>query len=440
VGVRTLNFTSAGLSNVVSSNVVITAGDLAGLEIVTQPVRTIAGENILGSGDAALQVRARDLFTNNVSGVNVTPSPEGFFFAGSGAPVVTDSNGIASFATLSTTEAGAGYTIAFSSGAFSTNSAQFNVIPATPEDLIVLQQPFGGVVGSLLAPNPRVQLTDRFGNPTTSATPYNIGVRMIGSTFTGGSTTAEVTGAEGRATFDNLTPATNGTGVVLEFDIDGEPVAVSAPFNIIGTNEFQPNEVKFVSLTGSTEDLEVGLSRTLTATLLNAAGQAVTNSSTNVVFAAVPGTGGTVSGLTNVAATNGLATNIVTGATPGEVVLTASVGSVLSEQLSFTVTGVELAILRIERTSSDPAAFAIVPQASGEEMTVQSAPGDPVVHITFRVNPRHNFTVWKAPSLDGAWTAELQGTAMEVETIVELPVAPDEVKAFYRISAEPSSN
>jgi hypothetical protein len=282
-------------------------------------------------------------------------------------------------------------------------------------------------------------LTDRFGNPTTAATPYNIGVRMIGSTFTVGSTTSVMTGVEGKATFTSLIPATNGSGVFLEFDIDGAPVARSDQFNIIGTNQFQPNEVKFVSLTGSEEDLEVGATRALTATLLNAAGQTVTNSSTNVSFAAIPGTGGSVSGLTNVPATRGVATNVVTGATAGAVAVSASVGAVASEQLSFTVTGVELAILRIERTTSDPAAFAIVPRSASDDMTVQSVPGAPVVQITFKVNPKNNFTVWKAPSLGGVWTAELQGTAQDVETIVELPVAPDEGSAFYRISAEPAS-
>jgi len=443
VGVRTLSFTSTGLTGITSSNVTITPGDLAGLSILTQPVRTVAGENILGSGDAALRVRATDSFTNNVPGINVTPAADGFFFAGGSSPAATDSNGVASFATLSTTEAGTNYFIAFSSGAFSTNSARFNVIPATPEDLLILQQPFGGVVNSVLSPNPKVQLTDRFGNPTTSATPYNIGVRMIGSTFTGGSTTSVMTGAEGMATFANLVPATNGLGVVLEFDIDGAPVAVSDPFNILATNEFQPNMVSFVSLAGSAADLEVGTARTLVATLLNAAGQTVTNSTANVTFAAVPGTGGTVSGLATVGASNGVASNTVTGLTAGEVILRASApsgsGTVTSDPLSFTVVGVELAIIRIERTTSNPATFAMVPSSEDAGVTVQSAPGEPVVQITFKVNPKHNFTVWKAPSLESEWTAELQGTSEDVETIVELPVAPDESKAFYRISAEPSS-
>ncbi len=444
VGERTLSFTSTnGLTGVTSSIVTITPGDLAGLSILTQPVRTVAGENILGSGDAALRVRATDSFTNNVPGISVTPAPDGFFFAGSSAPVATDSNGVASFASLSTTEAGANYFIAFSSGAFSTNSARFNVIPATPEDLLILQQPFGGVVNSVLSPNPKVQLTDRFGNPTTSATPYNIGVRMIGSTFSGGSTASVMTGAEGMATFNNLIPATNGLGVVLEFDIDGAPVAVSTPFNILATNAFQPNVVSFVSLAGSAADLEVGTPRTLVATLLNAAGQTVTNSSANVTFAAVPGTGGSVSGLATVGASNGIASNTVTGLTAGEVILSASApsgsGTATSEALSFTVVGVELAILRIERTTSNPAAFAMVPQPKDAGMTVESAPGEPVVQITFKVNPGHNFTVWKAPSLGGAWAEELSGTAQDVETIVELPISPAEGQGFYRISAEPGA-
>jgi len=101
---------------------------------------------------------------------------------------------------------------------------------------------------------------------------------------------------------------------------------------------------------------------------------------------------------------------------------------------------VELAILRIERTTSNPAVFAMVPQSEDSGMTVQSVAGEPVVQITFKVNPGHNFTVWKAPSLGGAWTEELSGTAQDIETIVELPIAPAEGRGFYRISAEPGAS
>ena len=101
--------------------------------------------------------------------------------------------------------------------------------------------------------------------------------------------------------------------------------------------------------------------------------------------------------------------------------------------------GVELAILRIERTTSNPAVFAMVPQPKDAGMTVQSAPGETVVQITFKVNPGHNFTVWKAPSLSADWAEELSGTAQDVETIVELPISPAEGQGFYRISAEPGA-
>ena len=425
-GTRTLRFSSAGLTSVDSAAVVVGPGAATGLSITRQPIQTVAGAMILGTAKQALAVRATDAFGNNVPGVNVTPQANGFFFAGPATPVSTDSAGLATFDTLSTTEAGVGYTIGFSAGSSSVTSAEFNVLPDTPASLLVLQQPFSGVVNSPLRPAPKVQLTDRFGNATTSVTPYNIGVTITNSSFTGGSVTRIMTAADGTAIFNDLVPASEGTGAVLNFDIDGKPVATSAPFNILGSGQ-DPQTVVFVRLEGSEEDLLAGGERILTATLLNAQGEAVTSgpaSTGSVVFSQLTGTGGTVSGLKAVTASAGVAALAIRGAEPGEVVVSATYGGIESEPIQFTVTGVEARIIRFQSSAG------AVTKAAGAE-----APAYATYELTFEVTPGADYEVQFLDNLGLAWQTVLTGKSDAAELTVELPVSPTQQRGFWRVRA-----
>ena len=430
-GSRTLRFSSAGLTAAESQTVVLGPGTATGLSITRQPVQAVAGELILSSSDASLAVRATDAFGNNVPGIAITPQANGFFFAGTAAAATTDSSGVATFGDLSTTEAGRSYTIAFQGGVLSATSAEFNVVPATPASLLVLQQPFSGVVDSPLRPAPKVQLTDRFGNPTTSVTPYDIGVRISASSFTSASITRVRSTSDGTAIFNDLVPAEAATGAVLNFDIDGTPVASSSAFNILGSGQ-DPETVTSILIGGSQEDLLAGEQRVFTATLLNAQGTPVTSgpsSSASVTFASADGTGGTLSGLGNAAAVGGIASITVTGGNPGEVSVSAASESLTSGSLDFTVIGVEARIIRF----AQPQATANVAPAVRTASTASD-----IYHtfeLTFAVTPKANYEVQFVDSLGGVWQTVFTGKSEAEELTVELPVSSTQVRGFWRVRA-----
>ena len=430
-GSRTLRFTSSGVTAVDSQAVVLGPGAATGLTVTSQPVQAVAGEIIRSSSNNPLEVRATDAFGNNVPGIAITPEANGFFFAGTAAAATTDSSGVATFADLSTTEAGRSYTIAFQGGVLSATSAEFNVVPATPASLLVLQQPFSGVVDSPLRPAPKVQLTDRFGNPTTSVTPYNIGVRISASSFTSASITRVRSTSDGTAIFNDLVPAEAATGAVLNFDIDGTPVANSSAFNILGSGQ-DPETVTSILIGGSQEDLLAGEQRIFTATLLNAQGTPVTSgpsSSASVTFASADGTGGTLSGLGNAAAVGGIASITVTGGNPGEVSVSAASESLTSGSLEFTVIGVEARIIRF----AQPQATANVAPAVRTASTASD-----IYHtfeLTFEVTPKANYEVQFLDSLGGVWQTVFTGKSEAEELTVELPVSPTQVRGFWRVRA-----
>lgn len=430
-GSRTLRFSSTNVTAVDSQVVVLGPGAATGLSITRQPVQAVAGESILSLSDESLAVRATDAFGNNVPEIAITPEANGFFFAGPATAATTDSSGVATFGDLSTTEAGRSYTITFKGGALSAISAEFNVVPATPASLLVLQQPFSGVADSPLRPAPKVQLTDRFGNATTSVTPYNIGVKISVSSFADGSVTSVATATDGTAIFTDLVPAVEATGAVLSFDIDGTPVASSAPFNILGTGQ-DPETVTAVLLAGSQEDLLAGEERVLTATLLNAQGTPVTSgpsSSGSVTFAQVEGTGGTLLGLGEATAVEGIATITVTGGNAGEVSVSAASGSLASGALEFTVTGVEAKIIRFAPPSAAAEGAPVGQNVSTAADSYQT------YELTFEVTPRANYEVQFLDSLEGVWATVLTGKSEAEQLTVELPVSPTQRRGFWRVRA-----
>ena len=85
-----------------------------------------------------------------------------------------------------------------------------------------------------------------------------------------------------------------------------------------------PGIVSQVALTGATTDLASGGSRTLTATLQDAAGNTVPTNGTTVTYAQTAGAG-TVTGLGTANTTNGVATLDATGGVVGTVTVRSSI-------------------------------------------------------------------------------------------------------------------
>ena len=79
--------------------------------MVTQPMQTVAGQNILPSGGPSVIVR--DNLNNPLAGVDVTVSLSTGSFASGTTTVVTTAAGAAVFSDLKINTAASGYTLTF---------------------------------------------------------------------------------------------------------------------------------------------------------------------------------------------------------------------------------------------------------------------------------------------------------------------------------------
>jgi hypothetical protein len=110
----------------VSAPITVTAGPLASLAFVQQPTNTV----INGTISPAVTVQAKDAFNNNLSGVSVTLS----LSMGTGTlngtlTQVTNGSGIATFNNLGIDAAGSGKKLTATSGAITTMSNSFTILP-----------------------------------------------------------------------------------------------------------------------------------------------------------------------------------------------------------------------------------------------------------------------------------------------------------------------
>jgi hypothetical protein len=143
----------------------------------------------------------------------------------------TNAFGQATFDDLTISAVGTGYTLVATSGVlFSDTSEAFDQV-GVPSELIFVQQPTSGVVGTALSPPVTVDVLDQFGNPldgsfsVTVAIDNNPGGGDLGGTLT------QTTNSSGQATFDDLTIDQPGTGYTLVASLSGVPSVTSAAFN-----------------------------------------------------------------------------------------------------------------------------------------------------------------------------------------------------------------
>jgi Subtilase family/Divergent InlB B-repeat domain len=210
---------------VLSSAFNITAGAVNTVSFVQQPTDTAAGANIT----PAVTVRAQDSLGNNVSGATVTMTLQ----SGAGplngtTSRTTDANGIATFNDLSINVIGS-KTLRATSNAKTADSAAFNIVPAGASKVVFVQQPTTTTAGQAIAPAVTVQLQDSFSNNVSSAGVL-INIALTGTGTLSGTTT-QLTGANGLATFSDLSINLSGSKN-LTASSTGLPSAVSSAFTI----------------------------------------------------------------------------------------------------------------------------------------------------------------------------------------------------------------
>jgi hypothetical protein len=413
----TLAFSSAGLSGVSSNTLEVSPGTPANLEITNEPVQTIAGQILEGLDVGPVAVKITDAYTNPVDGIEVVATPNGFTFgAGSVDQVATSNLGIAGFGGLKVEQAGSFFTITFGANGtyqptgesftLSLSSAQFNVLAGAPATILLTQDASDVAINAVMNPAPAVQLVDDFNNPASG---YTISADIPGG-FAGASTSELVTDLHGNAVFSNLSVADPAAQTRITFSADafGVDEVETSPFNVV-----DPSVITAIELAGSTDDLAVGDQRDFTATLKNGLGNSVSTTG-SVEFSKSSGDG-SVTGLGNVNAVDGVASITLQGAVAGSVSIIATAEGVESNDIAFVVTGTpEVEILSIVSTGN---------------------PGE--FDITFIATQNLDFEVQGSSDLKSGFTRigePFKGTGDE-QTVTVTATPASAAKYFWRITS-----
>ena len=365
-GVATVTVTGAkaGFTTVqaVTTGATSDNDDTLGFTVIASS--TVAGVTITGDNSDLTSGATRVLTATLVdAGGNLVNTSGSVTFSnvasGQGTATGLPSSGVAAtngVATLTVTGFTAGLVTAraqalVSGGSFTTapdGDLTFRVIPGDAAKLAISGSPLPN--GQLTAGQSRVVtaiVQDSAGNTVTGS---NATVTLTNSgagTLTGVNQTGqswEAQANQGVATF-TLTGVKSGD-IVLQATSAGLTPATLAPFDVVpGT------DIASILLETSGASVTAGNQLVLTATLRDGSGNTVTGANASAVVAFTKSSGtGTVSGLTDVNAVNGVATLTVTGQLRGAITFQAAAGSVSTTASAEVVASTE--VFRILVTSS----------------------------------------------------------------------------------------
>jgi len=332
VGNYTLSFSSSGLTGTTSSSIAVTPGAPTQLTMTTQPPAAATSGNAFATAPA---VQLRDAAGNAVSqsGVDVAASlngPGGSSFVGS-PNAATNGSGVATFTGLGISGPAGSYTITFSSSGLTSATSSSISLTLPPTQLAITTQPSATASsGAAFAVQPSVQLRDASNNPVSQS-----GV-LVSAAITGGGatligTSTATTDGSGVATFSGLGISGTVGGYTLTFSSSGLTDAVSGTITL---GPGAPAQVQITQQPSSAATNGNPLSTQPIVRLLDAQGN-VTNDNGITVTASLNGIGGasgTLSGTTQVATFNGVASFSGSGLT-----ITGTVGDYA---LTFTAAGV----------------------------------------------------------------------------------------------------
>ncbi len=157
VGTYTL-IARKGTISTTSNPFVITAGNVAAMAFIKQPLNTAVGSTL-----NAVTVLVKDRFGNVVSGVAIGIALSKGSLAAGTTPVTTDATGTAVFSDLIIDTVGTYALLASTSGLARVSSHAFLITAGAPAALTFLTQPRGTTAGATLSPF-LVAVVDAFGN------------------------------------------------------------------------------------------------------------------------------------------------------------------------------------------------------------------------------------------------------------------------------------
>jgi 5-hydroxyisourate hydrolase-like protein (transthyretin family) len=222
----TFSSEASGVADVTSNPFEVTDATLS-MSVTTQPQQTVAGDTV--EGYPAVTVSNGG---GGVENVVVTASVNKNNFDGTSTlTATTDASGVAIFDNLILNTADTDYKISFNadySGVPNAQSSPFEIIPASPDDIIVSTEPSETGAGSIIQGPPTALLLDEFGNPVSGV---NIDVVPNQHNFASGTTT-KTTNSNGKAIFDDLVLNIAEDNYQLLFTESGGATANSAFFPV----------------------------------------------------------------------------------------------------------------------------------------------------------------------------------------------------------------
>lgn len=306
-----LTATASGLTSATSAFFTINPGSATQLSFTLQPSTTTVATAITPK----VEVTARDAHGNTATGFtgNVTVAIAANPGSGvlGGTATVAAANGVASFANLTISQAGIGYTLsAAATGLSGSTSSTFDITAARATQLGFSVQPSSTTAGTAIAPAVKVTARDATGSVATG---FNGAVTLSISAGTGTagavlSGTVTANAVAGVATFSNLSIDNSGTGYRLAAVAAGVSGATSTPFTI---NPGAATRVTFTvhpSSAAAATIIPGATGPTIQVTVRDALGNPVKTFNGNVTIAIVTNpAGGILSGTTTVTTAQGVA-------------------------------------------------------------------------------------------------------------------------------------
>ncbi len=394
-------------------SVVVNPAAASNLSYLVQPSDAAAGATIT----PAVQVEIRDQFNNRVTGatngvaLTIQTNAGGGTLTGGGT--VTAASGVATFAGLSIDRAGAGYTLAASSGGLTgATSPAFTITPSSvsaAQSTVTTTSPIVASNGSSQS-TITVTARDQFGNPIQGAA-VTLGV----SPSTGGTLTQPV-------------GTTNPSGVAtgsFSSTVAGSRT-VSATINAVGVTQtatvvVNPGPVSAAQSTVSaTSPITAGSgTSTITVTARDQFGNPIQGAT--VTLAASPTSGNT---LTQPLGTTD-ASGVVTGTLSSTVAETKTVSSTISSVAITQTTTVVVNAGTVSATQSTVSATSPITAGSGTStitVTARDANGNPIpgATVALAATPTTGNTLTQpvgTTNASGVATGTLSSAAAESKTV-----------------------
>ncbi|MFL5346830.1 MAG: S8 family serine peptidase [Hyalangium sp.] len=298
-----LQATATGLTSAASPAFGVDPGAAAQVAFLTQPSGVTSGAAIT----PAVRVEVRDAAGNRVSGsgdgitVQLGSNPAGGTL--SGTKTAFSINGVATFTDLSLDKAGTGYTLQAAFGSVHVDSTSFDVAPGSAARLVFRTPPANAAAGAVLGAV-AVEVQDSRGNLVTNST-AQVTLTLGGASggTLGGTTT--VAAINGVATFADLFIQKAATGYTVTAGSTGLQGSTSGAFDIV------PGMAAALAFNAQPSKAVAGASiaPAVKVSILDAYGNFIPSATDSITLALeANASGGTLGGITTVAAVNGVAT------------------------------------------------------------------------------------------------------------------------------------